>query len=104
MLIAIPADGKKSKEAKISPQIMAKFWALIDFDGGEVKSIEFVKNFEEAFEKSGWIDFVVLDNKFENYIDIMEYGPMILVRRPGQDTLELIIEGFKFKELDEIGL
>ncbi len=35
--------------------------------------------------------------------DIMEYGSMVLVRREGQDNIELIVEAFKFKELDEIG-
>ncbi len=60
-------------------------------------------SFEDGFQKSGWIDFVVLENKFENYIDIMEYGSMVLVRREGQDNIELIVEAFKFKELDEIG-
>jgi hypothetical protein len=28
---------------------------------------------------------------------------MVLARRPGQYTIELVIEGFKFKELDEAG-
>ncbi len=47
---------------------------------------------------------MVLDNKFENYIDIMDYGSMVLVRREWtRECTELIIEAFKFKELDEIG-
>ena len=104
MLIAIPVDRGDSKDAKISPRMMAKLWALVDFDGGVIQDINFVDSFEEAFDRSGWVDFVVLDNKFENYIDIMEYGSMVLVRRAGQDSIDLIIEGFKFKELDEIGL
>jgi len=103
MLIAIPVDSK-SQNAKITPRVQAKTWAVVEFDEGEIKSINFSDSFEDAFNESGWIDFVVLDNKFENYIDIMEYGSMVLVRRAGQDDIELIIEGFKFKELDEIGL
>jgi len=103
MLITIPVDNNGGVESKISPRSMAKFWALVEFDDGVIKSLDFVESFEEAFNRTGWVDFVVLDNKFENYIDIMEYGSMVLVRRSGQDSIELIIEGFKFKELDEIG-
>jgi predicted Fe-Mo cluster-binding NifX family protein len=102
MLISIPLDGK-SINSKISCRFEAKSWCLIDFDEGRVNSIEFFDSFDDAFSKNGWIDFVVLDNKFENYIDIMDYGSMVLVRRDGQESVELIIEAFKFKELDEIG-
>ncbi len=104
MLIAIPVDSKEPKDAKIKPRLSAEVWAIVDFDEGRVKKVDFEESFETAFEKSGWIDFVVLDNNFENYIDIMDYGSMVLVRRTGQDSIEEIIEGFKFKELDEIGL
>jgi predicted Fe-Mo cluster-binding NifX family protein len=103
MLIAIPVDKKDFKNAKITPRLQAKSWAILDFDEGKVQNVEFVDSFEDGFQKSGWIDFVVLENKFENYIDIMEYGSMVLVRREGQDNIELIVEAFKFKELDEIG-
>jgi hypothetical protein len=46
---------------------------------------------------------VILANKFENYLDFMNEGLMCLVVREEQ-TLADIIEAFKFKELDEIGL
>ncbi len=50
-----------------------------------------------------WLDFVVLENRFENFIDFLNEGMMVLVRRAGQDSIDDIIEGFKFKELDEVG-
>ena len=50
-----------------------------------------------------WIDFVILKNKYENYMEFMEEGMMVLVTRQ-EESLEDIINAFKFKELDEIGL
>jgi len=102
MLILVPVKGQGLKEARIATRIEAQQWALIDFDEGRVKEISFHSSCEET--GSEWIDFVVLENRFENYMDLMEAGMMVLVRREGQDTLDLIIEAFKFKELDEIGL
>ncbi len=102
MLILVPVNGSDPKEARIAPRFEAQQWALIDFDEGRVKEISFHPSWEET--GSEWIDFVVLENRFENYMDLMEAGMMVLVRREGQDTLELIVEAFKFKELDEIGL
>ncbi len=102
MLIAIPLDSTDKDSAKIAKRDEAKAWALIDFDEGEIKGISICPTKDEC--EADWIDFVVLENKFENYLDFMEEGIMVLVRRKGQDTIDLIIEGFKFKELDEIGL
>ncbi|MCB4748507.1 MAG: hypothetical protein LGB67_00325, partial [Sulfurovum sp.] len=64
-------------------------------------SIHFYNRREEANEV--WIDFVILVNKYENYLDFMDEGMMVLVVRK-EETLEDIINAFKFKELDEIGL
>jgi hypothetical protein len=36
-------------------------------------------------------------------MDFLNEGIMVLARREGQDSIDEIIEGFKFKELDEIG-
>ncbi len=101
MLIWIPVDGENGLDAKILPQLEASKWALVDFDAGEVKSIRFYDNREESEE--AWVDFVVLINKYENYLDFMNEGMMVLVTR-GEETIEEIINAFKFKELDEIGL
>ncbi len=101
MLILIPVDGSDPNEAKIVPRSKAKEWALVDFDLGEVQSVKFYPDWDKT--DANWIDFVVLENRFENAMDFMEEGMMVLARREGQDTIELIIEGFKFKELDEVG-
>jgi hypothetical protein len=74
---------------------------LIDFDEGEVKSLRFYDSTSDFSD--GWVDFVILANKFENYLDFMNEGLMCLVVRE-EKTLEDIVEAFKFKELDEIGL
>ena len=101
MYILIPVDGTNEKESKITTVMGLKQWALVDFDAGSSKSI----NFYEDRTQTGvdWIDFVILENKFENYMEFMEGGMMVLVRRQ-EETIEEIIEAFKFKELDEIGL
>jgi len=102
MLIWIPVDRENGNGSKIVPQLEAQKWALVDFDEGVVKSITFYNTIEELGGE--WVDFVILSHKFENYIDYMNEGMMVLVVREDQETIEEIIEAFKFKELDEIGL
>ena len=101
MLIWIPVDGSNEKNSKIVSQYEAKFWALVDFDAGEVKSVRFYSRYEDCDED--WVDFIILINKFENYMDFMNEGMMVLCVRE-EETIEEIIEAYKFKELDEIGL
>jgi len=101
MLIWIPVDGNDAKASKIVPQYEAKEWALINFDEGEVKSVRFFKTRNESNED--WVDFAILINKYENYMDFMNEGMMVLCVRE-EESIEEIIEAFKFKELDEIGL
>jgi len=101
MLIWIPVDGNDAKASKVVPQYEAKQWALVDFDEGEVKSVRFFDSREDCDE--AWVDFAILANKFETYMDFMNEGMMVLCVRE-EETIEDIIEAFKFKELDEIGL
>ena len=101
MLIWIPVDGSDEKSSKVVPQFEAKQWALIDFDAGEVQSVKFYESREDLGGE--WVDFVILANKFENYIDFMNEGMMVLCVRE-EETIEDIMEAFKFKELGEIGL
>jgi len=101
MLIWMPVDGSDAKFSKIMPQYEATQWALIDFDAGEVQSVKFYTTREELGGE--WVDFVILKNKFENYIDFMNEGMMCLCVRE-EESIEDIVTAFKFKELDEIGL
>jgi len=101
MLILIPVHGNDPETARIVPRNEAKQWALVDFEEGEVRSVTFHPDRLET--GADWIDFVVLESPYESYMDLMEEGMMVLSRRPGQDTVELIVEAFKFKELDEVG-
>ncbi|MCF6206433.1 MAG: hypothetical protein L3J47_06025 [Sulfurovum sp.] len=101
MLIWIPVESENGMDSKIVPQSEAKRWALLDFDAGEVKSVRFYDSREDSEE--AWVDFVILINKYENYLDFMNEGMMVLVTRE-EESLEDIINAFKFKELDEIGL
>lgn len=100
MLILVPVDCTDETQAKISTLSQIKKWALIDFEEGAVRSTHFFDDRAQMQEE--WIDFVILANKFENYMEFMNEGMMCLVRREEQ-TLEEIISAFKFKELDEIG-
>jgi len=101
MLIWIPVDGSDIKSVKIVPQLEAKKWALIDFEEGCIKSVKFYDSIEELGGE--WVDFIILVNKFENYIDYMNEGMMVLVVREEENIAD-IMDAFKFKELDEIGL
>ena len=99
--ILIPVDSDKGMQAKITTLSNMKKWAIVEFLDGKANSIVFCKDRTDS--EIEWIDFVVLDNKFENYIDFMNEGMMCLVKR-NEETIEEIISAFAFKELDEIGL
>jgi len=101
MLILIPVEGTDEKLARITTLAGREKWALVDFDEGEVQSVTF--HDDRADTGHAFIDFVILENKFENYLDFMEEGMMVLVRRE-EKTIEELIEAFKFKELDEAGI
>ena len=101
MYILIPVDGSDEKLSKITTVRNLKKWALVDFDNGVSKSISFYDNRESI--GVDWIDFIILENKFENYLDFMNEGMMVLIRRE-EKTIEDILEAFRFKELDEAGL
>ena len=101
MLIWIPVESDNGFISKIMSQFEAKKWALVDFDAGEIQSLKFYDSRDEL--NGEWVDFVILVNKFENYMDFMNEGMMVLVVRE-EETIEDIMTAFKFKELDEIGL
>jgi len=101
MYISIPVDNENLQEAKIAKMTEAKGWAVIDFDEGKIKDIKFSNTYHPDF--ADWIDFIVVENRYENIIDFLNEGIMVLARREGQDTIDEIIEAFKFKELDEAG-
>jgi predicted Fe-Mo cluster-binding NifX family protein len=101
MYIAIPMDSNDFKNANITTVANAKVWAIIEFDEGEIKSIKEAPNWSE--HGVDWLDFVILENRFENSIDFLNEGITVLVRRESQDSIDTIIEAFKFKELDEAG-
>lgn len=101
MYILIPVDGTDERHSKITTLPNVKKWALVNFNEGEVRSVLF---FDDRTQTGiDWIDFVVLENKFENYMDFMEEGMMVLVCR-SEETIDEIMEAFKFKELDEAGV
>ncbi|MBU1667884.1 hypothetical protein KKC13_05650 [bacterium] len=99
MLIWIPADSNNREEAKISKVIDAKSWALVDFDGGELKSITFYDNREDFTD---WVDFIIMKDKYESFMDFMNEGMMVLCTRK-EESIDEVIEAFVFKELDEVG-
>ena len=101
MYIAIPMDSNDFNSAKITTILDAKSWAIIEFNEGEIKSIKEASNWSE--HGVDWLDFVILENRYENIMDFLNEGITVLVRREGQDKIEDIIEAFKFKELDEAG-
>jgi predicted Fe-Mo cluster-binding NifX family protein len=100
MLIWIPVEEENGKLSKVATLINSKKWALVDFDKGEVQSIRF---FDSREDFTQWVDFVILENKFESYIDFMNDGLMVLCVRE-EESIEDIMEAFRFKELDEVGL
>ncbi|MFT7823395.1 MAG: hypothetical protein ABXS92_01410 [Sulfurimonas sp.] len=100
MLILIPVDGENGDQSKITTLAAMKKWALVDFDEGESKALSFHDDRMET--GADWIDFVILENRFENAMDFINEGMICLARRE-EETIEEILSAFKFKELDEIG-
>jgi len=100
MLILIPVDGTDEKKAKITALAAVQKWALVEFDQGTTQSVRFFDDRMQTGED--WIEFVILKSNFENYMVFMEENMMVLVIRE-EETIEEIIEAFKFKELDEVG-
>ena len=101
MYILIPVDADNGLDSKITTLFEMKTWALVEFEEGKAKTVQFSED-RTAFGIE-WIDFVVLENKFENYMDFMGEGVMCLVRRQ-EETVEEVVSAFAFKELDEIGV
>ena len=101
MYILIPVDSDNGLDAKITTLANMKTWALVEFEGGTSKSVKFCEDRTQCGIE--WIDFVILENKFENYMDFMGEGVMCLVRR-GEETINELVSAFAFKELDEIGM
>lgn len=100
MLIWIPVDSKEASLATIAKVFDAKAWALVDFDGGKVKETVF---YDAREDFTDWVDFVIIKDKYESYMDFMNEGMMVLCTR-SEETLDEVIEAFVFKELDEVGL
>ena len=100
MLIWICVDSKEKENAKITQVIDVKYWALVEMNGGNIASVNF---YDKREDYSEWVDFIVLKNKFESYMEFMEEGMMVLCIRE-EETISEVIEAFKFKELDEVGL
>ena len=99
MLIWIPVESNSAMQSKITKLAEATQWALVDFDEGKVQSLAF---YEKREEFTDWVDFIIMANKFEPYIDFMNEGMMVLSVRE-EESVEEILEAFKFKELDEMG-
>jgi predicted Fe-Mo cluster-binding NifX family protein len=101
MFVLIPVDGMDERVSKITTLAEVKKWALVHFENGEVKGVSFYDDRTQT--GADWIDFIVLENRFENFLDFMNEGMMVLIRR-SEESIEDIMEAFKFKELDEAGL
>jgi hypothetical protein len=99
MLIWICVDSKDGNQSKITKVMDAKYWALVEFDAGFVKSTNFYEK-REDFEE--WVDFIIMKDKYESYMEFMNEGMMVLCTRQ-EETIEDIMVAFTFKELDEVG-
>jgi len=100
MLIWMCVDSKDAKKAKLTELANVKHWALAEMDGGETKSVTF---YDKREDFTDWVDFIILKNKYESYMEFMDEGMMVLCTRE-EETIEEVLEAFVFKELDEVGL
>jgi len=100
MLIWICVDGIDKANAKITKVMDVKHWALVEMDGGETKSVTF---YDKREDFTDWVDFIIMKDKYESYMDFMNEGMMVLRVRK-EETISEIMEAFVFKELDEAGI
>ncbi len=89
MLIWVPVEERREKESKVAKVMEAKAWALINFDAGIIQSIEFYDRREDF---NDFADFIILENKFENFMEYMNEGLVVLSVRD-ERTIDEIIEG-----------
>jgi hypothetical protein len=101
MYILIPVDGENAEDSKITSLASMETWALVNFEEGKAKEIHFSDD-RTTFDVD-WIEYVILDNKFENSMDFVGEGMMCLIKRQ-EETLDELVSAFAFKELDEIGM
>ncbi|WP_456322166.1 hypothetical protein [Hydrogenimonas sp.] len=97
MLIELPLDTKDLKSAKLVPMDQARVWALIDFDEGVVKSIDFYDMREDIEEM---VDYAIVARQGEPIWPMLEENIFVLVAKEGA-SIDEVIEGYKFKELHE---
>ncbi len=97
MLIEIPFDSKDAENGKVATMEDAKAWALVTFEDGEVKSVEFYDNREDI---NDFVDYAIVARQGEPIWPLMEENIFVLVAHEGA-TLDEMMEGFKFKELHE---
>jgi predicted Fe-Mo cluster-binding NifX family protein len=101
MFILIPVENENGLQSKITSLATLTKWALVEFDEGHTRSIRFIDEWSES--GVAWIDAIVLENRYENSMEFIQEGILALVRR-SEETIEEIMEAFRFKELDEVGL
>jgi len=99
MLIWICVDSENGNHSKITKVMDAKYWALVEFDAGVVKGLNFYKQREDFTD---WVDFIIMKDKYESFMEFMNEGMMVLCTRQ-EETIEEVMESFTFKELDEVG-
>jgi predicted Fe-Mo cluster-binding NifX family protein len=97
MLIELPLSSRDLDTAWLTTMDDAKVWALIDFDDGEVKRVEFYDSREDIEE---FVDYAIVARQGEPIWPMIEENIFVLVAREGA-SLDEVIEGFKFKELHE---
>ncbi|WP_456401395.1 hypothetical protein [Hydrogenimonas sp.] len=97
MLIELPLDCNDAQKAKLVLMDEAKYWGLITFEEGEIKTIDFYDTREAI---NDFVDYAIVARQGEPIWPLMEENIFVLVAREGADIDE-VIEGFKFKELHE---
>jgi len=100
MNILIPVDDSDLDEANISLIDDLKYWLLLEFVDGKVIKTEFYQNRDEM---SDWTDIVIVKNDKEYVWPFMEEGMMVLLA-PHQNSIDEIVEAYKFKELYDLNI
>ena len=98
MLVVVPMDSIDVQEAKITPVLEAKTWALLRIEEGELVEVEHADAYD-GFEN--WPEAVVVRSDGEPVMDFINMSMMVLVAHT-QKTIDEIVEAFLFRELHDL--
>jgi hypothetical protein len=94
----MPLSAKVEDDGVLVNLGKVKIWGFFDLAEGKVQKVEY---FEDRNNFNGWIDVVVVADKYDDVWQFQQESIPVL-EAPVQREIDDVIEAFLFKELYEI--